>query len=130
MGKVGRPVIPITDEMIEKAEALSSRGLTMEQIADSLGLGARTLYEKEQAFPQLAQAIKAGRAKGISVIANALYECGKAGNITAQIFYLKCRAKWKEAENEVDESDNLEKAMLEVTTLKAAKDAKSSQTKS
>ena len=128
MGNVGHPSIPITEEMIEEAQALSSRGLTMEQIADCLGLGARTLYEKQVAYPQLAQAIKAGRAKGIKVIANSLFEAGKSGNITAQIFYLKCRAKWREAEGEEQETESLDKAKLEVTKLKAIDNGQSSST--
>lgn len=131
MGKVGRPSIAITEEIIKEAEALSSRGLTNEQIADCIGLGERTLYEKFEAYPQLAQAIKAGRAKGIKVIANSLFEAAKLGNITAQIFYLKCRAKWRELDPEENDKEQkvIEIAKDEVKKLKADKHGRSTTAK-
>lgn len=94
--KVGKPPIIITDEMIDKAEAMAARGLTMEQIASCLGIGSTTLYNKCNQYPKFDEAIKHGRDKGISIVANALFENAKAGDKVAQIFYLKCRAGWKE----------------------------------
>jgi len=88
---VGRPEKKITDEIIAKSEEMAARGLTMDQIALCLGMGTRTLYEKKAKYPQLAQAIKAGQAKGIAEVTNNLYEQSKAGNVTATIFYLKNR---------------------------------------
>lgn len=116
--------------MIDKAEKLAARGLTMEQIAHSIGIGYSTLYEKKQDWPELAEAIKRGQAKGIATIANALFEGAKSGNVTSQIFYLKCRAKWKDSENVEEESDTLAKAKLEVTKLKASDNAEPSSTES
>lgn len=92
----GRPAIEITPEMIKKSESLAAQGLTIEQIASVLGIGERTLYEKQRQFPQLQQAIKAGQAKGIATIANALFNKAKSGDNTAMIFYLKCRAGWRD----------------------------------
>lgn len=89
--------VDITEELIEKAESLAARGLTVEQIASCLGMGERTLYEKKSLYPQLAQAIKDGQHKGVSIVANALFESAKSGNTTAQIFYMKARAKWKDS---------------------------------
>lgn len=86
----------VTKEMIEKSESLAARGLTIEEIADCLGMKRTALYEKKKENQDLAEAIKRGRSKGISIISNSLYESAKNGNTTAQIFYLKCRAHWKE----------------------------------
>lgn len=93
----------ITPEVIKKAGALASQGLTHDQIALCLGMGDSTLYEKEKAYPELSESIKEGRAKGVATIANALFNSAKGGNITAQIFYLKNRSpnEWSERQ-EVD----------------------------
>ena len=52
-------------------------------------------------FPELLNAIKRGRSKGIGVITNALYENAKNGNVVAQIFFLKNRApaEWKDRQH-------------------------------
>jgi len=109
--------------MIDKAEKLAARGLNVEQIAYSLGFGKTKLYREKQINEELEEAIKRGRSKGIATIANALFEGAKSGNVTSQIFYLKCRAGWKESENEEKETDSLEKAKLEVNKLKAIDNA-------
>lgn len=94
MAKVGRP--PWQPPPLDKVEALASRGLTEEQIAHVMGICQDTLIEKKKQYPEFAEAIKKGQAKGISDIANALYQSAKNGNTTAQIFFLKARAKWRE----------------------------------
>ena len=88
---------------LDKVESLAARGLTKQQIAHCLGISYQTLNERSKEYTDFADAIKKGEAKGISIIANALYESGKSGNTTAQIFYLKCRAKWRE-EEPIDDS--------------------------
>jgi hypothetical protein len=93
---VGKPPLIITKEIVEKAEALAGRGLTIEQIANCLGIGLSTLHNKRNQYQELEDAIKRGRDKGISIVANSLFENAKAGNIVAEIFYLKSRANWKE----------------------------------
>lgn len=122
-------VIEITPEMIEKAEKLAARGLNLEQIAHSLGIGYSTIYEKKRDVPELADAIKRGAAKGIATIANSLFENAKAGNTTAQIFYLKCRAKWREEDTINNNDDSLNKAKDEVLKIKSKeKDGQSTPT--
>ena len=118
--------IPITPEMIEKAEKLAARGLNMEQIAYSIGLGKTKLYREKSQNEELEEAIKRGKSKGIATIANSLFENAKAGNTTAQIFFLKCHAKWKE-EEVVTPDDSLEKAKTTVLDMKQKdKDGRSS----
>ena len=95
---MSRPRLEITEDLCNKAEALAAQGLSRTQIALCLGIGERTLYEKQAQYPQFAQAIKAGVAKGIAQVTNYLMENAKSGNATAQIFYLKNRApeKWRD----------------------------------
>ena len=82
----------------QKVESLAAQGLTKKQIAYSLGIGESTLYEKQKTNPEFLEAIKKGQAKGIGTITNALFQSGKGGNVTAQIFYLKNRQpdKWSD----------------------------------
>ena len=129
---MGRPAIEITEEICDKAESLAAQGLTMAQIADVLGLGERTLYEKQRDYPQLAQSIKRGQANGVAVVCNSLFESAKgetvfedkvvkakdggekvvriskkmAANPTSCIFYLKNRAGWKDS-RDVKHSGNI-----------------------
>jgi transposase len=93
---MARPKKDITPEVIKKAESLSAQGLTMSQIANVLGIGESTLYEKQAKYPEFSEAIKRGRDKGVETITNALFQKAKDGDNTAMIFYLKNRAGWKD----------------------------------
>jgi transcriptional regulator with XRE-family HTH domain len=93
--KLGRPKWMPPD--LDEVEELASHGLTQEQIALALGISETTLYERKAELADFADAIKRGQAKGIKDIVNALYINAKvAGNLGAQIFYLKNRAGWKD----------------------------------
>lgn len=91
---MGRPPIEITEELCSKAESLAAQGLTMDQIALSLGMGRTTLYDKKAEFEDFSDAIKVGQAKGVAIVTNALFTNAKGGNLGAQCFYLKNRAGW------------------------------------
>lgn len=95
-GSVGRPAFQITPDVIKQAESLAGRGMTQAQIAKALGMGESTLYEKLHAFPEFAEAIKRGKAKGIAVVAGKLMEKINALDTGAIIFYLKSQAGWRE----------------------------------
>ena len=100
---MSRPPIEITNEMCEKAEELASVGMTMSEIAISLGMGERTIYEKMLAFPQFSQAIKKGQIDGIETVVNELMNLVKKGNLGAVCFYLKNRSNWADKQ-EVEHS--------------------------
>ena len=89
--KLGRPAIEIDQGVIEKAEKLAAQGLTLNQISSVLGFHTSTLCEKQNDFPELKEAIKRGRAKGIGIVTNALFEKAKGGDNISMIFYLKNR---------------------------------------
>ncbi len=86
-----RPQFEITDKLCEQAKELASQGLTQEQIALSLGMGERTLYEKKVEYPQFAQAIKEGKAKGIATIVDAVYNKARNGDVAAFKYWLNNR---------------------------------------
>lgn len=98
--KGGRPPWKPTPDELKKVEALAARGMTKEQIADCLGIGETTLYEKVKENPEFAKAIKEGKAKGVARVTAALLKNVDLGNVTAQLFWLKCQAKWYEARDE------------------------------
>ena len=97
---MSRPSWNPTSIDCDKAREMASRGLTVAQIADCLGLGERTIYEKQNEFPQFMQAIKKGRAEGINSVTNALFEKATQGNVTAMIYYLKVRDRENWGENQ------------------------------
>ena len=106
MAKVGqKPWVP-SEEDIKKVEALASRGMTQQDIALCLGIGESTLHAKKNEFQEFLDAIKRGKAKGIARVTNALLKNIDIGNVTAQIFYLKCQAKWIETK-----ADDLPKSL-------------------
>ena len=87
----------------QQIEALAGNGLTMQQIADCVGMHRGTLYRLKDKDSDVCDAIKRGRAKGIAVVSNALYENAKSGNVVAQIFYLKNRSpeEWRDRQDVV-----------------------------
>jgi len=94
MGKHNKFVID--QELLDKVENLAARGLTQEQIALCLDIHPDTLSHKKAEHEQLEQAIKRGQSKGVAAVTKALLKNVVKGNVTAQIFYLKCKGGFKE----------------------------------
>jgi len=96
----GRPKFEVTAEILAKAKELASHGLTLQQIAYSLGIHYDTLNERRKEYPEFSEAIKEGKALGIQKVTNALFEKATEGDNTAMIFYLKNRDpdNWEEVQ--------------------------------
>lgn len=94
--KGGRPKWIPDQQAYDSAFHYASIGLTEEQIAHNLGISYETLNERKKEYPEFADNIKRGKSYGIETVANKLFESAQAGNLGAQIFYLKARASWKE----------------------------------
>ena len=93
---MARPPFEITQEVLEKVEDYAAKGLTQQQIADALGICTTTLFEKKNLYAEFANAIKRGSAKGVEFVASKLLENVANQNVTAQIFYMKCKGKWND----------------------------------
>lgn len=93
--KKTKPKIEIN---LQQVEMLAANGLTQQQIADSLGISVSTIESRLRENEEFKDAIKKGKAKGIALIANQLFEKAKSGDTTSIIFYLKTQAGWKETQ--------------------------------
>lgn len=85
---MARPRVEID---ISRVEELAARGLTQEEIALCLGISETTLYERKRESAVFVEAIKRGKAKAASEIANRLYQMAKGGDLGAIIWYEKTR---------------------------------------
>jgi hypothetical protein len=94
---------------LDEVERLASLGLSEIQIGECLGVSRSTVQRNRAEGGAFEAAIKKGRSTGISTVANALHESAVGGNVTAAIFYLKCRAGW-------NESAEIEKRLEELET--------------
>ncbi len=90
---------------METATDCGKQGMTLEQTALMLGIGKTKLFKEINENEEFANAIKAGQARGIEKVTNALFESAMGGNTVAMVFYLKNRAGWadkKEVELNAD----------------------------
>tara|TARA_R110000796_G_scaffold137753_1_gene253869 strand:- start:257 stop:637 length:381 start_codon:yes stop_codon:yes gene_type:complete len=98
----GRPAVVLDSAQINQVEALASV-LTKGQVADYFGISENTLRAVEERQPEVSEAYKRGRVKQCFNMGTNLITLAKAGNVAANIFYLKTQAGWKEQEAEIQE---------------------------
>ena len=98
----GRPAVELTAEQIIELKALASV-LNKSQVADYFGICENTLRAIEKRQPEVSAAYKKGRVNQIAGMGSNLIQLAKKGNVTANIFYLKTQAGWKESEPEAQE---------------------------
>jgi len=72
---------------------MSACGMPQEQIAIHIGVDAKTLRKALRAE------LKNGSETANGLVAQSLYKQATDGNVTAQIFWLKTRARWKEQQS-------------------------------
>ena len=100
----------VTEESLTKIKEWGLSGLTMEQIAQNMGITKMTLYNWMHKFPELAEQLKISRETADANVENALYNAAMSGNVTAQIFWLKNRKKdeWGEKKEEKQDTVKIE----------------------
>lgn len=76
---------------LTEVEKLASHGLTERQIYLCLGISHETFYKNKRINIEFTEALEKGKATGLALVSNALFENALEGNTTAQIFYMKCR---------------------------------------
>jgi len=87
---MARPAFQPTDQTREKVRSLSAIGVPQDDIARLLGCTGKTL-RKHFRYELDFAALEANAA-----VAGFLYRAAREGNVTAIIFWLKTRARWKE----------------------------------
>ena len=79
-----------TDALREKARYLAGLGVPQDDIAKIIGCAAKTLRR------HFRDQLDRGVAEANATISGSLFGAAKGGNVTAQIFWLKTRAHWRE----------------------------------
>ena len=88
----------LEDDKLVLLQGWARDGLTNEQIANNIGINAKTLYEWKNKESKIRNVLKDGREVVDYLVENALLQNALSGNVTAQIFWLKNRKKneWRE----------------------------------
>jgi len=95
--KKARVMSPKETSEVHKLAAV----LNKKQLSDYFGMSENTLERLMKRQPEVMEAYKKGVADAISDIGGSLVAKARDGDLGAMIFYLKCRANWKE-KTEVD----------------------------
>lgn len=87
---MARPVTQISDERRKEIQQLSGYGLTIEQIANVLGIDRNTLAK------HCKEDLEKGKADALKFAVTSLFSNIKKGKEASLIFYLKTQHRWKE----------------------------------
>ena len=81
-----------------QVEALAAYGIPETDISRVVGIDAKTLRKHYR------HELDLGETKANAQVAGFLFNSAKTGNVTAQIFWLKTRARWRESPTELRHS--------------------------
>jgi hypothetical protein len=84
-----------------QVEAMAAYGIPEDDIARVLSVDPKTLRKHYR------EELDLGETKANAQVAGYLFNAAKNGNVTAQIFWLKTRAKWRETPLEVKHSGSI-----------------------
>ena len=93
---MGRVNTTFNEKQLAEFTALSAY-LTLEQLADYFGIATRTISNMRLRDKDLDAIYREGKAKGVAKVARSLMKNCLKGNVSAQTFYLKTQAGWKES---------------------------------
>jgi hypothetical protein len=93
---MARQAFAVNEAVRERVRHLAGVGVRQDDIARIIGCAPKTLRKR------LRDDLDRGVAEANATIAGYLFAAAKAGNITAIIFWLKTRARWRER-NATDE---------------------------
>ena len=87
---MARRAFVANDAMRERVRYLAGVGVPQDDIAKIVGCAPKTLRQRFR------DDLDRGVAEANATICGYLFDAAKAGNVTAQIFWLKTRANWRE----------------------------------
>lgn len=115
-------VQPFPKVDLDEIEMMASVGMTQNQIADALHLAPSLFGRMVKNDPYITEAIDRGKARGVKMVTDSLFQNAMKGNVAAQIFWLKNRGAWADKQ-ELDQRLQVENKMSfedAVEALKAA----------
>jgi len=80
----------VNETVREKVRHLAGAGVRQDDIARIIGCAAKTLRKRCR------DDLDRGVAEANAIVSGSLFAAAKGGNVTAQIFWLKTRAQWRE----------------------------------
>ena len=101
--KAGHPPFEPTDKQKQQVSQLAAVGTPQDQICrmvinpetgKGIGLATLNLYFREE--------LDLGSAKATAAVGGALYNQAINGNVSAQIFWMKTRGKWRESAQTIE----------------------------
>ena len=98
-------------------EGWSRDGLSLEQIAKNIGINECTIYDWKKKEAKISEALKKGKEVVDFEVENALYKSAMEGNVTAQIYWLKCRKKEKWGEKETTNNNDINQRITNIANL-------------
>lgn len=99
--EVGRVFVPTADQR-ELVRLLAGYGIAHEAIGDVVRWPSGARVSPKTLRKHFRSELDDGRAHAIARMAEALFKSAMAGNTTAQIFWLKVRAGWREPPREIE----------------------------
>lgn len=87
--------------MRRQVEAMAAYGIPEHDIARVVGIDPKTLRKHYR------EELDLGETKANAQVAGYLFNAAKNGNVTAQIFWLKTRARWRETPVELRHSGSI-----------------------
>jgi hypothetical protein len=87
---MARKAFVVNEALREKVRHLAGLGLPQDDIAKIMGCAPKTLRKRFR------DELDRGVAEANATISGSLFGAAKGGNVTAQIFWLKTRARWRE----------------------------------
>lgn len=106
----GRPAHQPADQERRQVEAMASHGIPEADIAAAIGIGRSTLRK------HYAHELGTGHIRANSAVAQSLFKKATGtgpGAVTAAIFWLKCRAGWREYPELVGKKEQAQRAARE-----------------
>ena len=87
---MARKPFVVNDAIHEKVRHLAGLGVSQDDIARIVRCSPKTLRKRCR------DDLDCGAAEANAIVSNCLFAAAKGGNIAAQIFWLKSRARWRE----------------------------------
>lgn len=92
-----KPPVVLTETDLQRIERLAGYGLNMEQIAAVFDRSCPTFERLKAKDPELKAAIERGTIRANEAVTQTAYQMAVSGKVPAMtMFWLKCRARWKE----------------------------------